>query len=514
MLVQPVAKARRATQGPASNRIGQRPTPAPRSHSGDQEPKALQSDGVARGTTHKVASDFSRISLFPPSPSNRPVTIQPKLVIGSTADPLEREADTVADQVMRTPMPGIVIARAQPGMSRKCAACQEEETLQKKAGRTETAPDEAPRIVHEVLQSPGQALDASSRAFFEPRFGQEFGQVRVHVDGKAARSAQAVNALAYTSGPNIVFGDGQYAPRSDEGGRLLAHELAHVVQQAATRSSPFQVQREPDKEPKKTLQQKPEARQDIVLLGEGWAGGRELSIVLAHGGRVIQVNSVGDAAKALAKIDVPIGTLYFVTHSTSDGALKFGKDEGFTKATDIAAKLKGSVPTDKAPQTVDFRGCSVGNSPKAMEDIRTALGAQSVVAGNCYAVIALTTPIKMGEKGHETDITDAAEISKKSRPIFQKLYQGTFEKFVAGFESRKSCIVTKSEKDFFAAGGRFVALWFNSTFSGDWIKGKSVCYADAVHQTVDPVKPAEAIQDCSVITVSASGPKATEKSPP
>jgi len=210
-------------------------------------------------------------------------------------------------------------------MSRKCAACQEEETLQKKAGRTETAPDEAPRIVHEVLQSPGQALDASSRAFFEPRFGQEFGQVRVHVDGKAARSAQAVNALAYTSGPNIVFGDGQYAPRSDEGGRLLAHELAHVAQQAATRSSPFQVQREPDKEPKKTLQQKPEARQDIVLLGEGWAGGRELSIVLAHGGRVIQVNSVGDAAKALAKIDLPIGTLYVVTHSTSGGALKFGR---------------------------------------------------------------------------------------------------------------------------------------------------------------------------------------------
>ena len=149
-----------------------------------------------------------------------------------------------------------------------------------------------------------------------------------------------------------------------------------------------------------------------------------------------------------------------------------------------------------------------------MEDIRTALGTQSVVAGNCYAVIALTTPIKMGEKGRETDITNAAAIPKKSRPVFQKLYQGTFEKFVAGFESRKSCIVTKSEKDFFAAGGRFVALWFNSTFSGDWIKGKSVCYADAVHQTVDPVKPAEAIQDCSVITVSASGPKATEKSPP
>jgi Domain of unknown function (DUF4157) len=511
-----VAKAQaKAILGPASNMIAQRSTLAARSFCGDQEPKPPQRNGAPPGTTHSIAWDFSRIPIFPLSLSNRPVNIQTKLVIGAAADPLEQEADNVADQVMRMPAPGIVIARAQLGISRKCAACQEEETLQKTAaGTAETALGEAPGIVHEVLQSPGQALDKFSRAFFEPRFGQDFSHVRVHTDGKAARSAQAVNALAYTSGPDVIFGDGRYSPRSDEGSRLLAHELVHVVQQTTARWSPSHVQREPNKESKQSPQQKPKARQDIVLLGEGWKGGRELSIVLAHGGRVIQVNSVGDAAKALAKVDGPIGTLYFVTHSTSDGALKFGKDEGFIKAADIATKLKGSVSADKAPQTVDFRGCSVGNSPKAMENIRTALGAQSVVAGNCYAVIALTTPIKMGEKGHETDITDAVEVPKENRKIFEKLYRNTFDKFVAGFESRKGCIVTKSEREFFAAGGRFVALWFNSSFSGDWIKGKSVCYADAVHQTVDPAKPAAAIQDCSVITVSAPAPKATGNAPP
>src|ERR1041385_5790965 len=67
----------------------------------------------------------------------------------------------------------------------------------------------APPIVHEVLRSPGQPLDASTRAFMEPRFGRDFGDVRVHTDGKAAESARAVNARAYTVGNNVVFGAGQ-----------------------------------------------------------------------------------------------------------------------------------------------------------------------------------------------------------------------------------------------------------------------------------------------------------------
>jgi outer membrane protein OmpA-like peptidoglycan-associated protein len=85
--------------------------------------------------------------------------------------------------------------------------------------------------VQEVLRSPGQPLDASARAFMEPRFGRDFSQVRVHTDGQAADSARAVNALAYTVGRDVVFGMGQYAPRTSAGQRLLGHELTHVVQQ-------------------------------------------------------------------------------------------------------------------------------------------------------------------------------------------------------------------------------------------------------------------------------------------
>lgn len=88
-----------------------------------------------------------------------------------------------------------------------------------------------PPIVHEVLRSPGQPLDAGSRAYFEQRFGQDFSHVRVHTAPRAAESARAINALAYTAGRNIVFEGGQYNPESAQGRQLLAHELAHVVQQ-------------------------------------------------------------------------------------------------------------------------------------------------------------------------------------------------------------------------------------------------------------------------------------------
>src|SRR5205085_3852447 len=100
----------------------------------------------------------------------------------------------------------------------------------------ETAgPATAPPIVHEVLRSPGQPLDKGTRSYFEPRFGHDFSKVRVHIGAKAAESARAVNALAYTVGRNIVFGDGQNLYNGKK--QLIAHELTHVLQQEATESA-------------------------------------------------------------------------------------------------------------------------------------------------------------------------------------------------------------------------------------------------------------------------------------
>ena len=99
-------------------------------------------------------------------------------------------------------------------------------------------PNEVPPIVNEVLRSPGQPLDGETRAFMEPRFGHDFSNVRVHTDAKAAESARAVAARAYTVGWNIVFGEGHYAPRTRSGQMLLAHELTHTVQQRHAANAP------------------------------------------------------------------------------------------------------------------------------------------------------------------------------------------------------------------------------------------------------------------------------------
>jgi len=113
----------------------------------------------------------------------------------------------------------------------ECLECKKKkDMLQRKSTYTSDV-SQVPPIVHEVLRAPGQPLDRAAREFMEPRFGLDFSRVRVHADAKAAESASAVNALAYTVGSNVVFGMNQYSPTRGTGRQLLAHELTHVVQQ-------------------------------------------------------------------------------------------------------------------------------------------------------------------------------------------------------------------------------------------------------------------------------------------
>jgi len=113
----------------------------------------------------------------------------------------------------------------------ECESCKKKALQRRASGGGETAT--APPIVHEVLRSPGQPLDAETRAFMEPRFGHDFSKVRIHADAQANESAQSVNALAYTVGPQIVLGMGAGGDT-----QLLAHELAHVVQQSQADENP------------------------------------------------------------------------------------------------------------------------------------------------------------------------------------------------------------------------------------------------------------------------------------
>lgn len=112
----------------------------------------------------------------------------------------------------------------------QCEECKKKELQRRAAG---PGPEQAPPIVHEALNSPGKALSGEERSFFEPRFGHDFSKVRVHADARAAESAMAVNALAYTVGDDIVLVGNRYSDASPGRDEILAHELAHTLQQQA-----------------------------------------------------------------------------------------------------------------------------------------------------------------------------------------------------------------------------------------------------------------------------------------
>ena len=165
------------------------------------------------------------------SPFFKPA-IQPKLTIGPVNDPYEREADAVADQVMRMSDTEVTQTGSSPmGIQRKCASCEEEDKVQMKGEHGTAGSMSAPSAVNDVINSGGQPLDTGTRRFMESRFGHDFGDVQVHDDSLAHQTSADINALAYTHRNHIVFGQGQFRPGSDSGKQLLAHELAHVVQQ-------------------------------------------------------------------------------------------------------------------------------------------------------------------------------------------------------------------------------------------------------------------------------------------
>jgi Domain of unknown function (DUF4157)/L,D-transpeptidase catalytic domain len=160
--------------------------------------------------------------------------LQRKLTIGASNDPLELEADRIADRVLATPA-NPIISTTPP-------------RIQRFTGQTAGQADVVPASVDQVLSSPGRPLEASLQQDMGQQFGHDFSRVRVHTGDEAARSAQDVNANAYTVGRNIVFGTNQFLPGSNGGRKLLAHELTHVVQQSSVRELHIQRQAETESE--------------------------------------------------------------------------------------------------------------------------------------------------------------------------------------------------------------------------------------------------------------------------
>jgi hypothetical protein len=165
--------------------------------------------------------------------------IQRKAAVSAPTDAYEEEADRLSAFMMRTDP----VAEAPCACGGTCASCASKHGhgVQLKRSASGPAPAEVPSIVQESVRASGHPLDPASRAFFEPRFGTDLGDVRVHTDSQAAAAARALHADAFTFGSDVVFARGRYQPHSDDGRRLLAHELVHVQQQS---SGVSQVQRQ------------------------------------------------------------------------------------------------------------------------------------------------------------------------------------------------------------------------------------------------------------------------------
>jgi hypothetical protein len=174
--------------------------------------------------------------------------IQAEFEVSNPDDASEKDADRVADEVMSGSRPSISSLqrmRATLPIQRKCDECEEEEqaspqgpvqTLSRKpadpAGRSSQSSSVA-RVASQIsaTNGGGKSIDRATRSFMEDRFGADFSHVRIHTDDQAAEMSRELSANAFTFGDHIYFGSGRFTPETTDGKHLLAHELAHTIQQ-------------------------------------------------------------------------------------------------------------------------------------------------------------------------------------------------------------------------------------------------------------------------------------------
>lgn len=190
-------------------------------------------------------------TIYAPAPR-----IQPELKVSNPSDPYEQEADRVAEKIVNTPPPHSVSEfnkrnevdnKIIDRNDRKCNNCHLEQKTRdeidldlKKYGQSFVSSvgggftDKNSKMINSVLRGPSKPLDQQTREYMEPRFGYDFGSVRIHTGTASEKSTEYLNALAFTYGKNIVFAKGRYQPNNADGLSLIAHELVHVVQQSIT----------------------------------------------------------------------------------------------------------------------------------------------------------------------------------------------------------------------------------------------------------------------------------------
>jgi Domain of unknown function (DUF4157) len=343
-------------------------------------------------------------------------------------------------------------------------------------------------VVAPALRTGGRPLEPAARSFFEARLGADFSDVRIHADSTAAHSADSLNAHAYAVGRHVVFGAGEYRPDSAQGRRLLAHELAHVVQQG---SGEARIQRD-EKEAKATPV-------DVAIILDNDI--KSLRAAQALAPKAVRVYNASDAADKLKKVGAPIGTLYVVSHASSEGELQFESKDGITfrvKLADLAKDLKSVLPADKTPQVIDFRGCKLGEATEELGKFREAVGTKTVKAVNCWTFDDVQGPVSIDG----LPITSEGDLTDDNRTRFEKGL-GMLVNTLKSEDGRsvKDCTLglgpgdtaaknmAKIRKQYFAAGGTITAEWVSPEYNQKWQAG-SKCFKDLTTST-EPCKLTE-----------------------
>lgn len=197
---------------------------------GARSPLKIGNHAAQKSAQPSTEFDFARMG------------IQPKLQVSQPGDPYEQEADKIAENIMDRP-------GTEDTIPRKCTACKENAEIEIHR-KTNAGGLEVPGSVADEIENlhGGVPLDSSTQKFMESRFGYDFGAVRIHAENAASASAESLGAMAYTTGQKIIFQKGMYAPQTRAGQKLIAHELAHVVQQADAGVPAGMLQRQEEKD--------------------------------------------------------------------------------------------------------------------------------------------------------------------------------------------------------------------------------------------------------------------------
>ncbi|MGB3073944.1 MAG: DUF4157 domain-containing protein, partial [Chitinophagales bacterium] len=252
-------------------------------------------------------------------------SIQCKLSIGAPDDPLEYEADAMADKVMRMPEQNFI--------QRKCTDCKEEDDhiqrkpiasfIQRKESSGGMVASDAVSNIISCSKGGGHRLDSNTQSFMQNRFGVDFSGVKIHSGTESVQMNRELNAKAFTVGSDIYFNEGQYNPGSSEGKHLLAHELTHTIQQNKTadrnvklKSNQLVLQRKWKIIPRTTgtnpLNSGGQTDEKILE-----AGFKEICPLTSRSGNVISLGSGkvpashANGCDCLSVIDSQIGSLFF-----------------------------------------------------------------------------------------------------------------------------------------------------------------------------------------------------------